>query len=460
MANPQVASNSNVKVKNTFLEFAEEDDVEFLQVDTGFHRAVTEPVEGSAYFLQIDNDFVRSVSDAPRQNVQGDQSSAPMYVMPRRACGALSVDSQGRTRANSAGRVKDRTAPNESLQLNELLRSSLPEPKLPLRNLQRNPSPPVARSQDTELRLADEVKPPVAKPQTSVPFVGEISKGSSGHPDFCTECHFYMFGPNGCKKGADCAYCHIVHIRKKPKKNRKLLQRLSAALTTGTMAASGDANSVSPAPQPTVAQPTPQSLPTRNVPLPAEAAPPRSSAPPIAEVSQNVATRIAPEMPVAPPRQAAVASTKVAGGSTDLSLRYGAAAATAGGGEVHLLVLCAGVRACYKAQLQMAAETREAFEANLNFVVEPPLPPGVSVNPKTGVITGVPSEAQEELSLHKITITIPATGPCGISLGTIPLASCKVGVRVIDLRCYHVTSALQTISGTDSIQHTIELTAA
>lgn len=154
---------------------------------------------------------------------------------------------------------------------------------------------------------------------------------------------------------------------------------------------------------------------------------------------------------------AALPAATTDGSSAEMQLRY--AAASRGANDTQLLVLCAGVRARYAAQLDIDAGKRQALEASFIFVAEPPLPHGLDLHPKTGAISGVPAEAQAQRSLHKITISVPATGPCGISLGDLPLTSCVVGIRVIDLQRYHVTAAHRTANGAESFEHTIELTA-
>jgi len=51
---------------------------------------------------------------------------------------------------------------------------------------------------------------------------GLKSIGSAAHPHGCTECSFYFFGQNGCIKGADCLFCHEFHPRTKSKRGRRL----------------------------------------------------------------------------------------------------------------------------------------------------------------------------------------------------------------------------------------------
>lgn len=42
----------------------------------------------------------------------------------------------------------------------------------------------------------------------------EWNVGSALHPEACVPCAFYCFKRQGCEKGTDCAYCHMMHIPK------------------------------------------------------------------------------------------------------------------------------------------------------------------------------------------------------------------------------------------------------
>eukprot|EP00435_Cladocopium_sp_Y103_P025535 s2146_g6.t1 len=53
------------------------------------------------------------------------------------------------------------------------------------------------------------------------------SMGSANHPNGCTECQFHFFSTAGCRMGADCRFCHLLHPRKCEKKNRKLMEENS-----------------------------------------------------------------------------------------------------------------------------------------------------------------------------------------------------------------------------------------
>jgi hypothetical protein len=54
----------------------------------------------------------------------------------------------------------------------------------------------------------------------------EKSAGSAMHPNGCTECHFFMFNPGGCRAGKDCIFCHELHPRRNAKKNRRFIKKL------------------------------------------------------------------------------------------------------------------------------------------------------------------------------------------------------------------------------------------
>lgn len=40
----------------------------------------------------------------------------------------------------------------------------------------------------------------------------QASRGSQDHPERCKPCSFFCFSDRGCKKQADCEYCHMLHI--------------------------------------------------------------------------------------------------------------------------------------------------------------------------------------------------------------------------------------------------------
>lgn len=102
----------------------------------------------------------------------------------------------------------------------------------------------------------------------------------------------------------------------------------------------------------------------------------------------------------------------------------------------------AGVRVHIVPNLDMPAETSQSIKANMTFVAEPPLPAGLCLDRKTGVITGTPAKGQGQPSVHKIIARVPATCAGGISLGSLPLTSCVIGIQLVDLRDLELTSVM------------------
>lgn len=96
------------------------------------------------------------------------------------------------------------------------------------------------------------------------------------------------------------------------------------------------------------------------------------------------------------------------------------------------LSLVDGVTARFEPFFCVTAEAWRAFEKDVAFVVEPPLPESLVLDPSTGVISGLLSEAQEAPSRHKITLKVAATGPGGVCLGSLPITCCSVVLRGAD----------------------------
>jgi hypothetical protein len=107
------------------------------------------------------------------------------------------------------------------------------------------------------------------------------------------------------------------------------------------------------------------------------------------------------------------------------------------------LTLVAGARTHYPAHVEIAPEKEGTLEDHIRFSVKPSLPEGLTLRKSTGLITGIPLQAQDNPSLHHITISIPAMGAGGIPLGMLPLTTCTISVRVVDLRGYMLSSAVQ-----------------
>lgn len=105
------------------------------------------------------------------------------------------------------------------------------------------------------------------------------------------------------------------------------------------------------------------------------------------------------------------------------------------------LTMVAGARTHYPAHVDIAPEKEGTLEDHIKFTVKPSLPEGLTLRKSTGLITGIPLHAQDSPSLHNVTISIPAMGAGGISLGMLPLTTCTISVRIVDLRGYMLASA-------------------
>lgn len=70
------------------------------------------------------------------------------------------------------------------------------------------------------------------------------SLGSAKHPLECTECHFFVFNSTGCKAGKDCTFCHELHPRRNPKKNRRYMSKQKETETSAFAPSSDDAEDV------------------------------------------------------------------------------------------------------------------------------------------------------------------------------------------------------------------------
>mmetsp|Transcript_11444 Transcript_11444/g.19953 ORF Transcript_11444/g.19953 Transcript_11444/m.19953 type:complete len:542 (-) Transcript_11444:67-1692(-) len=122
------------------------------------------------------------------------------------------------------------------------------------------------------------------------------------------------------------------------------------------------------------------------------------------------------------------------GTSAVTSLRYLKRAHEVTDGEVRKarLTLVAGQKVHLPASLDMETSTRKALRDMLTFSVDPPLPPGLSIQSQSGLLSGIAMEAQPR-RLHMVTVSTVATGPGGLKLGLVPLARTSLLVRIVDL---------------------------
>mmetsp|Transcript_97709 Transcript_97709/g.119679 ORF Transcript_97709/g.119679 Transcript_97709/m.119679 type:complete len:138 (+) Transcript_97709:2-415(+) len=110
------------------------------------------------------------------------------------------------------------------------------------------------------------------------------------------------------------------------------------------------------------------------------------------------------------------------------------------------LTLIAGLRTCLRPQLVYASpEGQRCLEPALAFVVQPGLPSGLSLDGKTGIISGAPEMTSSKAGVHIVTVKVPAQGYGGIALGDVPLTSCKLFITVQPLQNFTMTQS--SISG-------------
>eukprot|EP00490_Sorites_sp_Unknown_P026327 CAMPEP_0114663172 /NCGR_PEP_ID=MMETSP0191-20121206/26399_1 /TAXON_ID=126664 /ORGANISM="Sorites sp." /LENGTH=322 /DNA_ID=CAMNT_0001901763 /DNA_START=12 /DNA_END=980 /DNA_ORIENTATION=+ len=194
------------------------------------------------------------------------------------------------------------------------------------------------------------------------------SVGSASHPNGCTECQFHFFSTAGCRMGADCRFCHLLHPRKCEKKNRKLLRRME-------------------------------------------------------ENSKHNETRAV-----------------VPGGALILGAEEGVTVTTfrylketnprTAGGRPPRVTFPVGAKLKLVPTVDFdKPELSQVVLANAVFSITPDLPAGLAMNPATGIIVGVASEASPR-DLYSIVLSAPATSATGESLGLIPIAKCGMSIRI------------------------------
>jgi hypothetical protein len=108
--------------------------------------------------------------------------------------------------------------------------------------------------------------------------------------------------------------------------------------------------------------------------------------------------------------------------------------------------LVTGVRVHLPAELIISSE--QAFvEGMLEFAADPPLPEGLVLDGKTGLISGTPVFPQGSVAVYVITISIKACGPGGLEIGSLPLTSCSLPLRIWDLQKFQLDKAAMDSNG-------------
>jgi PAS domain S-box-containing protein len=271
------------------------------------------------------------------------------------------------------------------------------------------------------------------------------SIGSAGHPSQCCECQFFFFSLTGCKKGQDCRYCHEFHPRAKEKKNRKLRRRLDEVGqrmeklgidATHSFKKSGGL-------EPSFDQGS-QGKPQK--PNPNE----KASAPKVTEqckeepadlgsVQQNEVkfsegkTRL-PEgyVPIAPEQGLAEWTPSLLGENLGkFSLMYLTTSAK------REFVFAVGQQVNLEPML-LSSEDNPATTAQkdcLTYSVSPPLPEGLQLDPKTGIISGIVAEPAGYGTVeHAIKVGVRILAAWNkMVLGSMTLCEVRIKVRVVNL---------------------------
>lgn len=242
------------------------------------------------------------------------------------------------------------------------------------------------------------------------------SKGSAGHPDTCKECTFYFFSAAGCRNGADCCFCHEFHPRKNSKKNRRIMRTLQ---TRESHDDGKEGKEISKEVSKDVCKDI-EELP-----------PPKPEAVREAKVQEKTEVKAEESKGVAVDVQQQLS----VGGDGMLRVTYSSEDSAADSSAPVALTLIAGVRTCLRPKVIYASpEGQRCLEPTLAFVVQPALPSGLTLDAKTGIISGTPENTSSKAGVHIVTVKVPAQGYGGIALGDVPLTSCKLFVTVRPLQ--------------------------
>jgi len=232
------------------------------------------------------------------------------------------------------------------------------------------------------------------------------SKGSFAHPDSCKECTFYFFSAAGCRNGADCCFCHEFHPRKNSKKNRRIMRTLQTRESHDTP----EGKEIEELAKPTTIE--------------------------VKKIQEKTEVKVDEAKGVSvdvPQHQLPI------GGDGMLRVTYGTQDTSCDSSAPMVLTLIAGVQTCLRPMVNYASpEGQRCLEPTLAFVVQPPLPTGLTLDAKTGIISGTPEITSSKAGVHIVTVKVPAQGYGGIALGDVPLTSCKLFMTVRPLQNFTI----------------------
>lgn len=238
------------------------------------------------------------------------------------------------------------------------------------------------------------------------------SIGSAGHPDHCqAECVFHFFR-GGCKGGANCRFCHEFHPRKNPKKNRRALRRfITNTGTEGSTVRDSEPDELSVCGNYEGQSTTTEQTHGR-------------------QISDSNSADLDGQEQQDQPR---VGST---GRQDVVRISYGGdEMAPSSAARSAKMTIIAGHHVHATPKVEIAADCQGSLESCLQFLVEPSLPSGLTLDSRTGAITGIP-ESTLKHEVFNVTVGTQAMGPGNIELGLMPMASFKLELSIASLDGY------------------------
>lgn len=229
------------------------------------------------------------------------------------------------------------------------------------------------------------------------------SVGSMGHPDGrCTPCKFFVDPNKGCDKGYDCRFCHEVHTKKKKKRKAKAeapgANIADSVVSEGGYPISPAANSKSDH-QSQLPEPNQQSQNCQ-----------------LAAGSDQCA------LTYMPPYHSTLQSCRQ---TVD---------------EMQSFSFAIGQSVALPAVLSHGQQDMKSMQQALSFSVSPVLPAGLSLNKKTGDISGtvqlppgkLPNEGHRSMHRVEVRIKVMAAGS-HIPLGEVALCEAQIQIRILDI---------------------------
>lgn len=444
MTNP-VADVANVGrhlvVRNTFLESVKDggdDDDDFLDVDFGLPRAVSEPASKAHANPQAES-AVSSPGGA-KSRLEAHVASACRAAglgtglgLYQARCEVIPEIAASLSATGSSSGVVE-LKPEEPVYVQTGLGSTA------------GSQPSVQATMYDGGLQGDGTE----EEQGAKPGAGEVeSRGMIGHPTSCTECQFYFFSPDGCRSGADCLFCHAIHPRKNAKKNRRHMRRLN-----GSSAENADEPELVSDLERQVSQglerQVSQGLDRQVSPGSASGASATSGKAPRDSGRRSSGKAATSSSREVPPGLAACFPVPNA------VLSYIGDRSRAASG-VQALTFVAGIYSHLQAYLNVPPEVWKRLGDRAAFFIEPALPQGLILHEHRGHISGVPSGLPEKTSVHKVHIMIATIGPGGCVSGYDLFTDCTISVRIVDLQKFVLTSGEIATSSLEGKQEVNEL---